>query len=366
MYDRGLGRLAKVGALWRDLRRREREGHTPAVRALWELARLRRHNGVSPMYYLLAGLYRRELSWDDKLAYVGPPRLKAYLDRINPPRQHYLVRNKIVSHAVLATFGIPTPCLLGFIAGAHSTTVVPAVLRRPEDLLAVMDTHGIDTVCFKHVSGTRGRGLYKAAIDRSGRVPTARILPEGEEMALDELWKRLVETTLFEGYYCEGAVEQHPHVARFNPWSLNTARCWMVKDDDGDWFMYDAVLRMGRGKTSIDNIAGGGLVAPIDTPSGRLGDSIEATIDRGVSPTHPVTGVRFSGETLPMWDRARELCRLAAARFPYHLVAVDVGFGVDTPVIMELGATPDDHQLFAGRGFGPMLEHLLARRSRAM
>jgi hypothetical protein len=189
----------------------------------------------------------------------------------------------------------------------------------------------------------------------------AHILPGDETMPLEELWRRLADSPLFEGYFCQGVVEQHPDVARFNPWSLNTARCWLVRGDDGGWFMYDAVLRMGRGETSVDNISAGGMVSPIDIESGTLGDAVAKTLERDVTPIHPATGVRFSGERLPMWDEAVAWCLRTAERFPFELIAVDVAFATDTPMIIEVGNTPDDHQIFAGRGFGPMLEHLLAR-----
>lgn len=361
MYERNLGRLAKVTALWRELRRREREGHLPATRAVVELLRLQRRNGVSPMYYLLAGLYRRELTWEEKDAYVGQERLKEYLDRINPPSVQHLVRDKVTCHGVLNPAGVPTPPFYGLVGEGDGRPDSVAVLREPRELLAVLDRHGVDTVCFKHVSGTRGRGFYKVAIDRSSDKPIARLQPKGEEMELDELWRELSNATLFDGYFCQGVVEQHPAVARYNPTSLNTFRCWMVKNDDGEWYMYDAVLRMGIGQTAVDNFSQGGLAAPIDTETGVLRDAVEKTIDRRVHCSHPVTGVRFSGERLPMWGNAVDLCRRAASLFPYELVAVDVAFGVDQPVVIELGATPDDHQILAGRGFGPMLRHLLAR-----
>jgi hypothetical protein len=215
------------------------------------------------------------------------------------------------------------------------------------------------------VSGTRGRGFYKVRIEHSAAGgATAHILPEEDAIPLEELWRTLTDSPLFEGYFCQGVIAQHPDVARFNPWSLNTARCWMVRGDDGEWYMYDAVLRIGRGETSVDNISAGGMVSPIDIESGTLGDAVARTIEREVTQTHPVTGVRFGGERLPMWDEAVTWCRRAAQRFPYQLVAVDVAFATDTPMIIELGATPDDHQVFAGRGFGPMLEHLLARTKR--
>jgi hypothetical protein len=94
------------------------------------------------------------------------------------------------------------------------------------------------------------------------------------------------------------------------------------------------------------------------------GGAVHGGIERNHYAEHPVTGIRFSGERLPMWEDTVALCRRAAALFPYELVAVDVAFPPDSPLIIELGATPDDHQIAAGHGFGPMVESLLARVQR--
>ena len=97
VYDPTVRGFAKLPRLWRHMRRLEREGHIPALQQLLELIRLKPANGVGPAFYLNAGLYRRELSWDDKTAYVDGQKYWKLLTAINLSNYDYVARNKIVT-----------------------------------------------------------------------------------------------------------------------------------------------------------------------------------------------------------------------------------------------------------------------------
>jgi hypothetical protein len=139
----------------------------------------------------------------------------------------------------------------------------------------------------------------------------------------------------------------------------------MARREDGTWFMYAALLRIGTGDTSVDNLAAGNMAAAIDLNTGRLSGACREQPIRSPFDRHPVTGVQIEGKTLPDWPAAVALCTRTAELFPYFgLLATDVAFSTHGPVIMELGATPDDSQIFFDRGVGPLLDELAARRRR--
>jgi hypothetical protein len=364
MYDPKARRLRKAIDLWHLLGRFEREGHQSRSQALWDIARLYRRNRISTAYYLATGLYRQGIPWSAKLAYMNPARQKECLSVINPVPFQYVVINKIVTFGVLATFGIPTPPFYGRVdridAPWHGMS-----LRSVSDLLRLIRRLGVDEICFKHVSGTRGKGFFKVKILADGQEPRVRIQPKGEEMPLARFWDTLLDSKRFDGYFCQGVVDQHPALAELCTASLNTVRTWMAQGEDGRWSMQAAMLRIGLGDTSVDNISAGNMAASIDVPSGCLTVACREQPVRSVSSRHPVTGAKIEGKTLPDWPDAVALCTRTAELFPYFgLLTTDVAFSTHGPVIVELGATPDDSQIFFDRGVGPLLKKLVARRCR--
>lgn len=366
-YDPTASKLSRIPLLWRHMRRLARDGHLSPWRQLWEIARLRRLSGCTVAHYLENGLYRRELSWVDKRKYVGPLRYTDLLVAITPQRYRYIVRNKLVTHSLFVTFGLPTPELYGVVEPSSSVTHNALFLRSPADLLDRLRRAKTDTVCFKLIDGTRGIGFYKVTIDSNHGAAAARIEPNIEEMPLDEFWRTRLRPGRFLGYFCQEVIEPHPFFARFNPWSLNTFRTWMVKDDGGRWEMVLAILRVAAGESAVDNVMQGGLAAPVDIADGRLRSAMAKGMDRTLYARHPVTGTQIEGETVPMWGEIRALCERTAKRFPFFdFLAVDIAVGVDGPLVMELSVTPDDIQMVTDRPIGPLLESLAQRtRSRA-
>lgn len=365
VYDPRAGRLSRILLLWRHMRRLARDGHLSPWHQLWEITRLRRSNGVTVAHYLETGLYRRELTWQQKCTFVGPLRYTKLLIAITPRRYRYIVRNKLVTHSLFMTFGIPTPRFYGVVAPSDTALADPLLLRSPAELLALLNRVQTDRVCFKLIDGLRGVGFYKVTIDSRDGIPIARTEPDGREMPLDEFWGTCLRPGNFLGYFCQEVVEPHPFFARFNPSSLNTFRTWMARDENGDWDMVLAILRIGLGDSAVDNVMQMGIAVRVDVASGRLSVGLQKTIERVSHTHHPTTNVRIQGETVPMWDDIKALCHDVATRFPFFdFLAVDVAVGANGPLVMELSVTPDDLQGVSDVGVGPLLEPLAARPRR--
>jgi hypothetical protein len=164
------------------------------------------------------------------------------------------------------------------------------------------------------------------------------------------------------GYFCQGVIDQHPEIAKFNPDSLNTLRTWMFQPDPTRWEMFAAVLRMGVGKTATDNLSAGGIGPRVDVATGRLLAAIDRRPDRPIHRTHPSTGVQIEGAHVPMWEDVVELCRRTCAITPFlRFLAVDVAFGREGLLVTEITASPDEHQVGFDVGVGPFLRGLAAR-----
>ncbi|MBA3658133.1 MAG: hypothetical protein H0W67_00880 [Gemmatimonadales bacterium] len=141
------------------------------------------------------------------------------------------------------------------------------------------------------------------------------------------------------------------------PGSANTLRLLTLwTPGDPSPFIARAVQRVGSADTvPTDNWSGGGLSAPIDLATGRLGpgrthplkgakrtitvgDPRSAPVER-----HPDTGALIAGAVLPCWNRITEVVLRAGASLPFNrMVGWDVLVSAENePVILEANGHSD-------------------------
>lgn len=121
----------------------------------------------------------------------------------------------------------------------------------------------------------------------------------------------------------------------------------------------------------VDNMKAGGLIAPVDLDSGRLGPAWKG-YGGGPVERHPVTGGVVQGRELPDWTAA---CALAERAHrdgfaDYALVGWDVGLSATGPVLIEGNGKPGVlmPQRAARRGlgegrYGALIAHHLATKA---
>lgn len=361
-YDPKAARTRKLAALWALLRERAREGHHSVVRQLVEMAALWALNGLKPPYYFTAGLYRKELAWPEKRAHVSHKTYRRYLTRINPAAYQIVTNNKVVTHGLLSSFGIPTPAFYGMLNPGSGRSFDNHPLRTHADLAQLLSRIPVTHIVCKPVSGYRGAGFFKAKVERD--TQTLTLIPDERRVTTVEFWNDCLRMNPSVFYLCQAAIDQHPDVARFNPSSLNTIRAWMCRREDESWEMYAAVLRMGVGEVATDNLSRGGLGPRVDLDTGRLRAAIDRRVERPTYTVHPATGVQIEGATVPLWSDVIALCQSTCELFPFlRLMAVDVAIGPDAPVVTEVESVPDEHQVGFDLGVGPLFSRLAAGRA---
>jgi hypothetical protein len=339
-------------------------------RQLAEFIYLWARNGIGPLEYYLLGLFRPSVPWEVKLDTVSKAWYWKTVQRINPPQLRAIATNKVASSLVLRSAGIPTPRIHGILDRGSGLSFDDEPLRNAADLEALVKRRSLGGVCFKPINAWAGRGFVKLVFEREDDTVRARIEPSGPTLSLGELCAGYLDTARYGSYLIQDVLEQRPDAARFHPASLNTTRAWMVQREPGRWEFFCAVLRMGVGGMTVDNLSAGGIGAPVEIETGRLGAAILRGLDpdRGIMLTeyaaHPTTGVRIEGETLPMWNDVVSLCRRTCSVFPFYgFMGLDVGIGVDGPSIVEVEADPHSMiQLYCRVGLRPILEPLAERR----
>jgi len=147
----------------------------------------------------------------------------------------------------------------------------------------------------------------------------------------------------------ERRIEQGEFWRELSPSTTNTVRALsMWTPGESAPFIGCAVQRVGTADTApTDNWSGGGICAPIDLATGRLGVGRMNPLKRkgagSVFTHHPDTGVRIEGAVLPHWDRIRDTVLRAAASLPlnryvgWDVVVDDTG----SAVIIEANKNTD-------------------------
>jgi hypothetical protein len=298
------------------------------IEQLWFAAR----HGILPPWYYVFEMF--DPSQQKKAPhYIHRYELKngllQILRRRVPPAHRSPARDKIAFSKRCAKAGIRTVPHLAIAKGGRLR------LRRTKlDQLLSQD------LFVKPVRGRggEGAGLWERSAEGYRLQDGAPISPG---RLLDHLGKLSKAGTLL----IQPRARNHSAIADLSNGALCTARIVTMRTESGGHETVCALFRMAVGDNrQVDNFHAGGIAAPIDVWTGRLG----AATDWGLRPhhgwktRHPDTGGAIEGRVLPLWAEARALAERAHAVFDdRHIIGWDVAILEDGPAIVEANGGPD-------------------------
>ncbi len=352
--------LSKIGFYAAIACRRSRAGDLPVWQQFLELGYLWSAKGIRPGDYYGAGLCRRGITFSDKCDFVFGQDYYELIRRINPQEFKFVAMNKIVTHGVLSSHGIPTTPFYGLIDRANGQTFDGHPLCACRDLDALIRRTGAREMCFKLVGGWGGKGFTRVSIEESEDSFDVLMHPSNTRTGLAEFWDRALNSGHGPAYFCEAVIHQHEGTAIFHPESVNTIRVWTFQSEPGCWTIFSAVFRMGTNRSVVDNEAKGGITCRIDPVTGALDAAVDLESERNPLTHHPTTGVRMDGAVLPMWNESKTLCQKTCRAFPYfRFLAVDLAISCEGPIITEIECEPSAvHQITFDRGARTLLHRL--------
>ncbi len=238
------------------------------------------------------------------------------------------IRNKEVFTRLCAEHGLPVVPILAEFVDGNMRAQAPVrsgvdLFSKPADLML-----GVGTALWRwHGSGNYADGsgsefelqdilaaLLRKSAARADGSPSGRII-------------------------LQERVTNHPAmVGQLTMGGLATVRIVTCRTPSGAIDFLPPVIRMPVGDAIADNIAQGGLAAPIDA-SGRIaGPAIQEDKRYGISifTNHPTTGVKLRGFQLPDWPQVYDLAHRAHLLFPaLHFIGWDIALTADGPVLVE-------------------------------
>lgn len=155
---------------------------------------------------------------------------------------------------------------------------------------------------------------------------------ELENRDLKELYDELIKDGFF---LAEEAITQHPQMNLLCANSVNTIRVCTILSDNGNANVVYALVRVGNGKTDVDNISSGGMYTLL-SPEGEITHPLFCDKTVTYYERHPETGQEFIGFKMPYFNEALEMCREAAHVEPgMRYIGWDVAITPDGPVFVE-------------------------------
>lgn len=149
---------------------------------------------------------------------------------------------------------------------------------------------------------------------------------------LKEVYDELMENKM---YLAEEAITQHDEMNKLCDRSVNTVRiCTILSDTEKPHIIY-ALLRIGSGKTDVDNVTSGGMYTLL-SPEGEITHPTFCDKTASYYEVHPNNGFAFKGFKVPYFKEALEMCRKASLvekRIRY--VGWDIAITPDGPVLVE-------------------------------
>src|SRR5690606_25274838 len=205
--------------------------------------------------------------------------------------------DKLLFSGFLASIGISTPATHWVVSRGHATSASGE--RVPIEELAQRLQAGRWFVKPRANEGGKG-----ACLLQDGTVTTAG----GQSDAGDAATLQLLDAG--EDLLVQDAVVQTPEYAFFAPSSLNTVRCLTYLTRAGSAEVVAAVMRMGNGRSVVDNTASGGIYCAIGHETrclvGPGYDKSGTAFDQ-----HPTSGMVLQGTPVARLDGVFATCTLA-------------------------------------------------------
>ncbi|MHB1225419.1 MAG: sugar-transfer associated ATP-grasp domain-containing protein [Gemmatimonadaceae bacterium] len=329
-------------------------GLSPDVqrRQLWWLSV--RH-GLDATSYIDYQLYRPERR-RRAAAYLQESehtRVVRWYNRLHDDSDARILRDKPMFYEWCRAHDLPAvPTLVEF---EHGEVLAPGGRTDAASSLPASDLFS------KPVDATGGHGTARWRLMPSADGGSAWIGADGHSRTAEQLLAELAGTSVTlplkdrrtsRRMLLQPCLRNHADLLPLTPGALCTLRILAFRAPGGPARIQLASYRLAIGDAPADNFHFGGMMAPVDIRTGRLGTAVRRQ-GRVLVPVerHPDTGATIAGHQLPFWPETLTLASRAldlARRVP--LIGWDIAITDDGPVLIEANAAsnPDIAQAPTG------------------
>jgi len=297
---------------------------------LRELRYLYQCYGFPPYQYITHALYLREFQGDIG-CFLPPELLHRFRDSLNPQQCWGNALDKQKFADLMMRANLPVVKVLARITHERSIATLNGNGCSFQQLLSWLFDSDQREIFLKPATSGSGMGAFRA------KVAGDHLLVDSREIDEDKFFTMLFANGRYDCYLVQPLIIQHPLLTRINPSSVNTIRIDTLVIDD-NIVHNGAYFRIGTGTSHVDNNSQGGLWCAIDLETGKLAPTAMTMTKFGRHSfrTHPVTGCKFEGITLPYWEETKQVvCSGARVLLPMRSLGWDVAITEHGPVLVE-------------------------------
>lgn len=226
-----------------------------------------------------------ECSEEKRRSFVPEFDKNVFADRVNDKKQAAKFLDKWTTYEYFKEYFGRDVFNIRQISDLESTEFVQFVQKHPKFMM-------------KPVFGTRGAGI---------EVYDTLSIEEAQEVLTKQYSRGITAMIL------EELIEQDDRLAALHKESANTLRVVTIRYDNRVEVIR-SYLRIGKGKSVIDNASAGGVFGVINLESGTIYaacDRLGHTFER-----HPDTNINLIGFEIPRWEEVKALVKRAAQVLP--------------------------------------------------
>lgn len=306
----------------------ERSGVGVAAQ-VWGQVEMAARHGIAPFWYYMFELYLPERKKQAALYLTAHETIGPAYSVLQPPPGADSMDDKIWFAEHCHEMGVKAvPVLMHFSQGTSQPLKGGSAVLPDCDLFV------------KPRSGSGGHRMERWDFMGETRYRNAH----GEVLTRTQLMEKLSRQSLKDDFLVQPRLANHPALDDISNGALATVRMLTCRNEGGKPEATNAAFRMAIGNSVVDNFHQGGLATAVDLKTGVIG----IASDIGISPavgwrdTHPVSGARFAGRTLPHWQEVVALAVKAHEAFPHRVVVGwDVAMLADGAMIIEGNGKPD-------------------------
>ncbi len=305
-----------------------RSGVSVASQA-WGQVQMAARHGIAPFWYYMFELYLPERKKQAALYLTAHETIGPAYALLQPPFSADGMDDKIWFAEHCHEMGVrAVPVLMHFSKGASRPLKGGSAVLPDGDLF------------IKPRSGSGGHRMERWDFVGDNRYRNAH----GEVLSREQLMEKLTRQSLKDDFLVQPRLANHPALDDISNGALATVRLLTCRNEIGKPEATNAAFRMAIGNSVVDNFHQGGLATAVDMKTGVIGIASDIGIrpDVGWRETHPVSGARFAGRTLPHWQEVVALAVKAHDAFPHRVVVGwDVAMLADGAMIIEGNGKPD-------------------------
>lgn len=235
-----------------------------------------------------------------------------------------ILRDKILFNIFANGIGINTPKNVLYVANGK----LYDFQSKQEIFANQLEKYSSNSLFCKLVDGECGKGVFKLDYQND------KFFVDGAEQTVDEVYQKLTSGR----YLAQEVIQQHSQMESLHPQSVNSMRIVTVKSmKDGVIRVWPSILRMGTGKSVVDNTSQGGVYAGIDFSTGKMKKWGFYKPQFGLkTDKHPDSGIVFCDFEIPFLKEAQEQAIYFHSMLPsMQSVGWDIAIGENGPVFIE-------------------------------